>query len=301
MKIRTISIILILTVTLPVLLYALFLVSVSWPIENFSIDKAGIFGDSFGIITSLFSGLAFCGMIITILLQKEELKLQRLELSETRGEIKEQKDIFKNQMFNDSFYKLLEFRNENLKEISVFIPDQNHRVCGVQALVFLLNKFTENYKNQVTSEYVRSDEHGKLVIEYILFVVIQNSLHRQGRYLGTLKSIYALIDSEIDSFEQKQVYWDLVSSQLTVYETKYLFYSCLVAEEGDELRNYLHQAKFFENRCSFLGVSKTQRKIYEKYHGITLSNSRKVYHLPFEKKELRKIKRTLKESREKKI
>lgn len=45
-----------------------------------SIEKLGVFGDSFGVLTSFFSGLAFAGMIVTILLQRDELRLQREEL-----------------------------------------------------------------------------------------------------------------------------------------------------------------------------------------------------------------------------
>ncbi|MFW9641928.1 hypothetical protein V3H44_22885 [Vibrio parahaemolyticus] len=59
----------------------------TWPISEFSIEKSGVFGDSFGPLTALFSGLAFAGMIITILMQREELKLQREELSLTREEL----------------------------------------------------------------------------------------------------------------------------------------------------------------------------------------------------------------------
>ena len=55
--------------------YAMLIIYLTWPISEISINKAGVFGDSFGIITSLFSGLAFAGLIITILLQKEELGL----------------------------------------------------------------------------------------------------------------------------------------------------------------------------------------------------------------------------------
>lgn len=50
-------------------------------------DRAS-FGDSFGLINSLFSGLAFAGIIYTILLQRKELSLQRKELQETREELK---------------------------------------------------------------------------------------------------------------------------------------------------------------------------------------------------------------------
>lgn len=49
---------------------------------------AGLLGDSFGVVNSLFSGLAFAGVIIAILLQREELALQRQELELTRKELK---------------------------------------------------------------------------------------------------------------------------------------------------------------------------------------------------------------------
>lgn len=45
------------------------------------------FGDMFGGLNAIFSGLAFSGVIYTILLQKEELGLQRRELELTRKEL----------------------------------------------------------------------------------------------------------------------------------------------------------------------------------------------------------------------
>jgi hypothetical protein len=48
----------------------------------------GQFGDVFGAANSLFSGLAFAGLIYTVLLQREELALQRKELELTRQELK---------------------------------------------------------------------------------------------------------------------------------------------------------------------------------------------------------------------
>ena len=65
------------------LIYAslLYLLSDKW-------DHRGAFGDMFGAINALFSGLAFAGIIFTILLQKEELRLQRNELELTREELK---------------------------------------------------------------------------------------------------------------------------------------------------------------------------------------------------------------------
>lgn len=50
-------------------------------------SKSGVFGDTFGAINSLFSGLAFAGLLYTIFLQSRELKLQREELALTREQL----------------------------------------------------------------------------------------------------------------------------------------------------------------------------------------------------------------------
>lgn len=50
-------------------------------------QERGQFGDLFGSVNALFSGLAFAGLIAAILLQHEELKLQREELKLQREEM----------------------------------------------------------------------------------------------------------------------------------------------------------------------------------------------------------------------
>jgi hypothetical protein len=50
---------------------------------------SGAFGDTFGAINSLFSSLAFGALIYTIILQSNELKIQREELILTREQLTE--------------------------------------------------------------------------------------------------------------------------------------------------------------------------------------------------------------------
>ena len=57
----------------------------------FGIDswtERGTFGDLFGAVNALFSGLAFAGLIYTIILQKQDLELQRNEIALNRTELK---------------------------------------------------------------------------------------------------------------------------------------------------------------------------------------------------------------------
>ncbi len=60
---------------------AIYLLPPDWPTR-------GQFGDLFGAVNALFSGLAFAGLIYAILLQREDLALQRTELELTREELK---------------------------------------------------------------------------------------------------------------------------------------------------------------------------------------------------------------------
>ena len=48
-------------------------------------EKAGELGDAFGAVNALFSGLAFAGVIYAIFLQRQDLALQREELSKSSG------------------------------------------------------------------------------------------------------------------------------------------------------------------------------------------------------------------------
>ena len=50
--------------------------------------ERGTFGVLFGAVNALFSGLAFAGLIYTIILQKQDLELQRNEIALNRTELK---------------------------------------------------------------------------------------------------------------------------------------------------------------------------------------------------------------------
>lgn len=60
--------------------------------------ERGTFGDMFGAINALFSGLAFAGVIYAIFLQRKELELQREELVLTRKELRKSASAQSNQV-----------------------------------------------------------------------------------------------------------------------------------------------------------------------------------------------------------
>lgn len=90
MNIKILSVFLLGGVVISIVIYGLALFLFAWPVNEFSIEKSGVFGDSFGPLTSMFSGLAFAGLIITILMQKDELTMQREELKLQRSALEAQ-------------------------------------------------------------------------------------------------------------------------------------------------------------------------------------------------------------------
>ncbi|MFI0844245.1 hypothetical protein [Mesorhizobium sp. IMUNJ 23232] len=79
--------------TVPVLLMFAAVILV-WAVTPFvmkfffiGMAERGQAGDLYGSINALFSGLAFAGVIVAILLQREELSLQRQELIDNRAEL----------------------------------------------------------------------------------------------------------------------------------------------------------------------------------------------------------------------
>jgi len=82
-------------------------------------DERGSFGDMFGAANALFAGLAFAGLIYTLLLQRKELGLQRKELELTRQELKGQRaqmeiqnQTMHKQAFESTFFQLIRLHND---------------------------------------------------------------------------------------------------------------------------------------------------------------------------------------------
>ena len=92
--------------------------SVPWWLSLFpgigSVERRGQFGDSFGSLNALFSGLAFLGVIYAIRLQSKELKTQQRELKLQRRvlvlqqeELEGQKGAMQKKTFERTFFQLL--------------------------------------------------------------------------------------------------------------------------------------------------------------------------------------------------
>lgn len=91
-------------------------------VHNLAGQELGTFGDMFGAINALFSGLAFGGVIYAILLQRNELKLQRAELQLTRQELSGSRAAQEDQV------KILS-KSAEVTALTVLVNDASRRVA----------------------------------------------------------------------------------------------------------------------------------------------------------------------------
>ncbi|MGY6274540.1 hypothetical protein [Methylomonas sp. MgM2] len=79
-------------------------------------ENTGEFGDSFGVINVLFTGLAFSGLIVAILQQQEEIKIQR-------DANKKAEEIQNNAIKISAYSELLKEYNGQIQALQILISE----------------------------------------------------------------------------------------------------------------------------------------------------------------------------------
>ena len=244
MSIRKLSYLMIGGVVTAVLVYAALLIYLTWPISELTINGSGVFGDSFGLLTSLFSGLAFAGLIITIVMQRDELALQRQELNLTREELSGQRqemqaqnETLKVQRFENTFFKMLEFLEACRRDI-FYQGFQQTSLEGRDAIKRIYEAFTGGYLCDLVSEGM---DHKRVFREDCTTVEGVGKKYNEfyakygdelGQYYRTLYNLLKLVDRS-EFIGEKSIYTNLVRAQLSRYELSLLFYNSL-SEYGQE-------------------------------------------------------------------
>ncbi|MEI6514324.1 MAG: hypothetical protein WCO51_13780 [bacterium] len=128
--------------------------------------KRGQFGDSFGSINALFTGLAFAGVIVTIILQRRELSLQRQELELTRVELRrsaEAQELSNIELMRQS---QIQYLSTKLAAITALVEMYSRKLASLRESGHGMS-MTPNYKDAVKklSKYQALLEQTFLIME----------------------------------------------------------------------------------------------------------------------------------------
>lgn len=200
-------------------------------------------GDTFGGITSLFSGLAFAGLIVTLWMQRHELRLQRLELIETREELSRQRAVMEQQT-GDSQKQNLEttfFRRLQHFETIIAAIDRQYRdgeVTGTaqgrdaleriartvrRATLFSEHQSGENAPRTKNPVSRTINEEGWQDRYRSIYLKLESDL---GNYFRVLYTVIDHIDTRGDLSEaEKYAYVKIVRASLTPDECLLIFFN----------------------------------------------------------------------------
>ena len=199
----------------------------------------GVFGDMFGALTALFSGLAFAGIIFTILLQKEELELQRQELKLTRKEFELTRQEFigqnvtlRKQRFENTFFNLLNYHTRIIEGLYYY---DGHKHEGHDAL----RNFFDRVIGFSKTEYPRFQAVNNLTADINLidrvylerflnlvckhwFVSVRSNFYL---YFQIITQLFKLImESELlESDKERNYYAQIIRDQMSSYEKNYFY------------------------------------------------------------------------------
>lgn len=177
-------------------------------------DK-GTFGDSWGMLTALFSALAFGGLLVTIFQQQTDLDLTKQEIKDTRTEMKDQQ-------FENTFFKMLEIYNSILADLD-YAPatTKKHLTTGRDCIRVLYDELLKKYKTPQSVLYPQEqdqlpDIYKQFWLEY------RKDL---GHYYRFMYNTINYIDCSDQSEERKHKYTKIFQSQLSDHELALLFYN----------------------------------------------------------------------------
>ena len=229
-----------LTLFVLLLVVGAFSVTIGWLPTLYGKPKsAGEFGDMFGSVNALFSGLALLGVVVAILMQRSELRLQREELEQTRMELKGQKEqlirqnaTMEKQAFNNTFFHIISLHNDIVRGIDLSdggnYRGENEKISSGQ------DAFEEMLTRQFGGAYAGQHGDTRNTLEEMssgyaeIYSEYANDL---GHYFRNLfHAVEFVHTSEVDD---KRFFTNIIRAQLSSSEIVMLFLNGLT-EIGQE-------------------------------------------------------------------
>ncbi|WP_323881400.1 putative phage abortive infection protein [Aeromonas caviae] len=213
----------------------------TWIVHEWMFDKLltgkvfapslGEFGDVYGALNTLFSGLAFSGVIISIVLQSIELRATRKEMNSQVLQFEQQTEAMQKQVFESSFFSMMNLHNDissNLRSEDKF-----------KILFLKLNDVAED-----------TPHYGKALIEHLnsVYETFMGEAYSDiGHYFRYIYQIIKFIDNSKLSEDEKSVYINILRAQFSNYELLLLFVNCLCYKRSDKFKCLVEKYGFFEH------------------------------------------------------
>lgn len=187
-------------------------------------DVRGQFGDLFGSVNALFSGLAFAGLVITIIQQRHDLQLQGEAINQSKKDINQQNETMKIERFENTFFKILEVQQSIVNDL-----------CAADSHSEWVKQDEPN--GTFAKEILTKDEYCGRNLFYYVFVLCNHKLANQ--IFPNKMSASGL--SEVIKFRGKACFDDYMTTTMFDHYFRHLYTILKFIEENDwlgEIKQY---------------------------------------------------------------
>jgi len=254
-------------------------------IPGFPSDLAsrGQFGDSFGVLNALFTGLGFAGLLVTIGLQQRQIRRQSEDFQAQLHDIAVRR-------YEDNLFRLLALYHDALGSV-ISTRDSNTatgRDVLRQAAESVLKSIRQEGVNSVPHEIQTRFRAGALTAEdrdvldflyYRNFWHLNYGLNRQGRLLDTFKALLRHLEDGTPKDVDREEYRRIVLSQITHIEISYFFFVALGVHAEAELRELLKRSSLITRMANIYKLQ-VHRFMYQEYWGYDLRRDKLERQLP---------------------
>lgn len=244
-----------------------------------TVEKYGVYGDSFGRLTSLFTALAFGGLIITLLLQQRQIRKQEVAAKHTRS--KEEKG-----RYEEILFRLLDIYRQTLSEVRV--GERNGRDVLRGALDRVDAAVVEEGVNRMPRDLHGRSDSGSLTekdlqrIDYLHFrnfKIVGAEINPQARLVDTFEVLLEHMVRGAPDHLLIDAYRELVFAQITFLECRYFFLVALSHPSRARLRDLLARSGFFD-RISRSSIHRLHRDMYKAYWGQSIEQRESPASIP---------------------
>ncbi len=203
----------------------------------------GEIGDLYGSLNTLFSGLAFAGVIISIVMQSAELKSTRKEMKQQGGQFEKQTEAMKKQVFESSFFSMVTLHS------NISLSTNGNDGSGFRTLFEDLTRCAKAYQIEKKDDVILLNDDRWLYdsISHVYKKFMKESYSSLGHYFRYLYQVLKFVHESELSKSDKITYINIVRAQLSNFELALLFVNCLCYERSAKFKGLMEEYAFFEH------------------------------------------------------
>lgn len=181
-------------------------------------EHRGQFGDLFGAVNALFSGLAFAGLIITIRQQNKNLEYQQRAIEQSKKDINQQNETIKIERFENTFFNMIEVQQSIVNDL--YAAD-SHTEWVKQ----------DDSHGRSEKEILTKDEYRGRNLFYYVFILCEHKIDKsQNSKLFEVPGLYYVI-----KLRGKACFDDYMTPTMFDHYFRHLYTILKFVEENDWL------------------------------------------------------------------